>query len=110
MASPSMPHPADIAAQLDLLRAKVNASPLLTSLLYDIDLLPEQIKDGDLRRWGYVAAIIGHIETLERDDARMDWIEENCKTVGGGSRMMVTFHTPDSEYIRGGIDLAMKDA
>lgn len=59
-----IPHPADTEAQIDALRAKINASTTLQSLLFDIDLLPEQIKDGDLRRWGYVQAIIGHLESM----------------------------------------------
>lgn len=51
------------AATIKTLCEKINASPFLQSLLYDIDLLPEQIKDDDLRRWGYVEAIVGHFES-----------------------------------------------
>lgn len=41
---------------------RINRSSLLLSLLYDIDLLPEQIKDDDERRWGYVQSIVNHFD------------------------------------------------
>ena len=44
------------------LLAEINKSALLQSLLYDIDLLPEQIKDDDARRWGYVESIVVHFK------------------------------------------------
>lgn len=64
----------------DELRAKINASPLLQSLLYDIDLMPEQIKPDDLRRWGYVEAIAGHCEVLNAEYVLegMEWCEQLC--------------------------------
>lgn len=39
----------------------IDAHPLIASLLYDIDLLPEQIKRGDERREGYLCAIVDHM-------------------------------------------------
>ena len=48
----------------DKLRAEVAKAideyPLIASLLYDIDLLPEQIKDE--RRYNYMLAVIGHMK------------------------------------------------
>ena len=44
----------------------INETPLLQSLLYDIDLLPEQIKEGDERRYGYMLAVIGHMQSALR--------------------------------------------
>ena len=48
----------------DATRAKVaeaiDEHPLIASLLYDIDLLPEQIRDE--RRYGYMLAVIGHMK------------------------------------------------
>lgn len=47
----------------DTMRAEVariiNEEPQIASLLYDIDLLPEQIKDE--RRYNYMLAVIGHM-------------------------------------------------
>lgn len=39
----------------------IDDHPLIASLLYDIDLLPEQIKEGDKRREGYMCAVVGHM-------------------------------------------------
>ena len=51
----------------DATRAKVaqaiDKHPLIASLLYDIDLLPEQIKDE--RRYGYMLAVIGHMKEAQ---------------------------------------------
>lgn len=38
----------------------INETPILQSLLYDINLLPEQIKDQV--RWGYLVAVCSHYE------------------------------------------------
>jgi hypothetical protein len=40
----------------------ISENPLIASLLYDIDLLPEQIKEGDERRYNYMLAVIGHMK------------------------------------------------
>jgi hypothetical protein len=43
----------------------INENPLIQSLLYDIDLLPEQIKESDERRYGYMLAVIGHMKAAQ---------------------------------------------
>lgn len=53
----------------DATRARVadiiSTNPLIASLLYDINLLPEQIRDE--RRYGYMLATISHmLEALKR--------------------------------------------
>lgn len=42
------------------LMAYINRTPLVQSLLYDINLLPEQIEDS--RRWAYMAAVCEHMK------------------------------------------------
>ena len=61
MTSALQPSPAE---RIAILREKVNASAILQSLLYDLDLLPEQIKNDDIRRWQYVACIVVTIEDM----------------------------------------------
>ena len=49
--------------------ADVNASPLLQSLLYDVNLLPEQTLRDDVR-WAYTVALVRHVEiglAMERE-------------------------------------------
>ena len=47
------------------LRARVAKAiedhPLIASLLYDLDLMPEQVKRGDKRREGYMDAVVAHM-------------------------------------------------
>ena len=47
------------------LRARVAKAiedhPLIESLLYDLDLLPEQVKRGDKRLEGYMDAVVAHM-------------------------------------------------
>jgi hypothetical protein len=54
----------------------ISENPLIASLLYDIDLLPEQIKEGDDRRYGYMLAVIGHMKA-----AREAWDSEHSMDV-----------------------------
>ena len=46
---------------------KISSSTILQSLLYDLDLLPEQLKDDDVKRWIYIETIVGHVDKLERE-------------------------------------------
>lgn len=45
----------------------IDESPLISSLLYDIDLLPEQIKDE--RRYNYMLAVIDHMRQALKNAA-----------------------------------------
>ena len=47
----------------------LDENPLIMSLLYDIDLLPEQIKRGDARRRGYMIAVIKHMQAALESSA-----------------------------------------
>lgn len=53
----------------------IEKSPMTASLLYDIDLLPEQIKPGDRRREGYMFAVIEHMTEMDR---RIAALEKAC--------------------------------
>jgi hypothetical protein len=59
----------DAAIIIESLKNRINDSAKLQSLLYDIDLLPEQLQDDDLRRWGYVEAVVLHFEATETENA-----------------------------------------
>jgi hypothetical protein len=52
----------------------ISENPLIASLLYDIDLLPEQIKEGDERRYNYMLAVIGHMKAALSATGRSDEI------------------------------------
>ena len=45
----------------------IDNTPLIASLLYDIDLLPEQIKRGDSRRYLYMMAVIEHMQAAVKE-------------------------------------------
>lgn len=51
----------NVVQAIDDLRNKVNSDPILQSLLYDLNLMPEQIGN-DSRKWGYVESIVNHFE------------------------------------------------
>lgn len=46
------------------LLARINASPVTQSLLYELDLLPEQITEGT-KEWCNMALVVAHIEKAE---------------------------------------------
>jgi hypothetical protein len=46
------------------LLARINESPVTQSLLYELDLLPEQITEGTLK-WCQMALVVAHIEKAE---------------------------------------------
>jgi hypothetical protein len=46
------------------LLARINESPVTQSLLYDLNLLPEQIKEGT-KEWINMALVVVHIEKAE---------------------------------------------
>lgn len=49
------------------------------------------------------------VQELEKDKARLDWIEENCTYNGGGNGGVYSFRSPmDTEFFREAIDAAMK--
>jgi len=54
---PSAPFEPDEATRAKVAQA-IDENPRIASLLYDIDLMPEQIKDE--RRYGYMLAVIDH--------------------------------------------------
>ena len=55
----------------------LDAHPLIVSLLYDIDLMPEQIKKGDTRREGYMVAVIEHM--LAAMNKEQDFVNAHLK-------------------------------
>lgn len=44
--------------------ALINSTPILQSLLYDINLLPECIAKGDNVRWAYMHSIVSHFRLM----------------------------------------------
>ena len=51
--------------------AYINKSAVCASLLYDLNLLPEQIDgDGDERKLFYLCSVVGHIQKLEADHSK----------------------------------------
>lgn len=51
--------PEHLKKQSDELVRYANTQPILLSLLYDMNLMPEQLKEGSFR-WGEMCNIIGH--------------------------------------------------
>jgi len=50
----------------------INKHPLIASLLYDINLLPEQIKKDDEKRQSYLYAVVDHmLQALSRQPSDM---------------------------------------
>lgn len=99
--------------------AQISKSPLLQSLLYDLNLLPEQLKDEDVKQWVYLESIVGRIGQLERALSRYEQAElpdeptlEECFAAGKGPEQTGTFlegglsNTPEERarfeaYMRG---------
>lgn len=48
------------------LLARINASPVTQSLLYDLGLLPEQLTEDSLE-WGKMVRVVEHISRAEAD-------------------------------------------
>lgn len=59
------------------LSAYINEHPVLQSLLYDINLLPEQL-ERDSRHWGYMLAVVRHWQLQFERDLRGELQAENA--------------------------------
>jgi len=79
--------------------ASINAHPAIASLLYDIDLLPEQIKVGDTRRENYMVNVIDamlrlvaqRLETPARDAV----LEEAARVADKAARIYRAMKTDE---------------
>lgn len=60
-ANEGRPLPPELKAQSDEAVAYANENPTILSLLYDMDLLPEQLQEGSYR-WGQMINVIAHFK------------------------------------------------
>jgi hypothetical protein len=57
----------------------INKTPILQSLLYDLNLLPEQLKEGT-KEWDYMMATVLHFQACEAEQSkRIAEIEKEVK-------------------------------
>ena len=88
----------------DATRARVadiiSTNPMIASLLYDIDLLPEQIKDA--RRYGYMLKVIDHMlvypsRAVAQQESAIKLLQEWRDTYGGSTDTKGKPCTPELE-------------
>ncbi len=94
----------------------VHATPLVAKSDYDAlakrcARLTVEKMHACLELGNQIACLEDELEATRKDAKTdsdiLDWIEDNCRTTGGGAGMTVTFFTPDSEYVRGGVMAAL---
>lgn len=77
----------------------INQHFTIQSILYDLDLLPEQIERGT-REWWMMSLIVMHMKSGCEDSKRMEWLEKTAmKPVDSASA--------NQAITRTSVDLAM---
>ena len=97
--APAAPFEPDDATRAKVAQA-ISEHPLIASLLYDIDLLPEQIRDA--RRYGYMLAVIDHMlvylsRVTAQQEAAIKLLQEWRDTYGGSTDTKGKPCTPELE-------------
>lgn len=75
------------------LLATINASPMILSLLFDLNLMPEEVEQGSMREVR-MKSVVGHVSELEAEIATL-----RAQVAAGDALRPVVLATWDAIYI-----------